>query len=103
MTFDRRIAFVLVATFALLSAAAAQQTAPSCPDIGELDVEALLLPPPCDSCAITQAELAELRSLQRARTPAMIAHARADYRVRLGPNGSARSSGVRPKTWMAGT
>lgn len=79
MPFDRRFAFVLVATFALLSAAAAQQTAPSCPDIGELDVHALLLPPPCDSCVITQAELAELQSLQRARTPAMIAHARADY------------------------
>jgi acid phosphatase (class A) len=79
MTFDRRFACVVVATCALLRAAAAQEPAPFCPDIGELDVQALLLPPPCDSCAITQAELAELQSLQSTRTPEMTEHARADY------------------------
>jgi len=79
MTFDRRVALAIVAMFGLMRAAVAQEITPSCPNIGELDVQALLLPPPCDSCAITKAELAELQSLQSARTPEMTEHARADY------------------------
>jgi acid phosphatase (class A) len=79
MTFERRIAFVIVATFGLMRAAVAQETTPSCPDIGNLDIQALLLPPPCDTCVITKAELAELQNLQSARTPEMTEHASADY------------------------
>jgi acid phosphatase (class A) len=79
MRFDRRIAFVIVATFGLMSAAVAEEASPACPDIGVLDIHALLLPPPCDTCAITKAELAELQNLQSARTPDMTEHASADY------------------------
>jgi acid phosphatase (class A) len=80
MTSGRGIAFVIVATLSLIRAAVAQETAFSCPDIADLHVQALLLPPPCDTCAITMAELAELQGLQSARTPEMTEHASADYK-----------------------
>ena len=44
-----------------------------------LSIPALLLPPPCDDCAETRAELAELLELQRSRSDALALHARNDY------------------------
>jgi acid phosphatase (class A) len=38
-----------------------------------------LLPPSCDGCAITKAELAELQALQQSRTADMVKHASDDY------------------------
>lgn len=43
----------------------------------------LLSPPPCDSCAETQNELAELRVLQRTRTDAEAKHAMEDAEISL--------------------
>src|SRR5262249_54565118 len=43
----------------------------------------LLAPPPCDTCAETQNELAELRVLQRTRTDAEAKHAMADAQISL--------------------
>ena len=42
-------------------------------------ITALLLPPPCDDCRETNAELAELLDLQRSRSGALAMHARNDY------------------------
>jgi acid phosphatase (class A) len=44
-----------------------------------IDLSTVLLAPPCDTCAITRAELAELEVLQTARTPATVQHATDDY------------------------
>lgn len=55
------------------------QPAASCPNVEPVDLSTLLLPPPCDRCAITRAELAELQSLQKSRTPEMVKHASGDY------------------------
>lgn len=41
----------------------------------------LLSPPPCDSCAQTRVELEELRTLQRNRSDADVAHALQDYKI----------------------
>jgi membrane-associated phospholipid phosphatase len=65
-------------TSPLAVASAHAQPAP-CPKIDPIDLSTVLLPPPCDSCAITQAELAELQVLQTARTPATVQHAVGDY------------------------
>jgi acid phosphatase (class A) len=51
----------------------------SCPRIEPVDVASLLLPPPCDACDITKAELAELQALQKSRTPDTVKHASDDY------------------------
>jgi acid phosphatase (class A) len=53
---------------------------PACPTVEPLDLSSLLLPPPCDSCDITKAELAELQKLQASRTPDMVTHASDDYK-----------------------
>ncbi len=45
----------------------------------EWPVSALLLPPPCDSCKETKAELADLLELQKSRTREMAIHAQNDY------------------------
>jgi acid phosphatase (class A) len=50
-----------------------------CPKIEPIDLSTVLLAPPCDACAITRAELAELQVLQTARTPATVQHATDDY------------------------
>jgi acid phosphatase (class A) len=65
-----------VAGLAVCGCAHAQS---SCPRIESADVTSLLLPPPCDTCDITKAELAELQALQKSRTPDMVKHASADY------------------------
>jgi acid phosphatase (class A) len=52
---------------------------PPCPTIDPVDVTALLLPPSCDDCAITKAELAELQALQQSRTADVVKHASDDY------------------------
>jgi acid phosphatase (class A) len=49
----------------------------------DLPISALLLPPPCDKCAVTKAELDELREWQRSRTPELATHAQADYEKTL--------------------
>jgi len=54
------------------------QSAP-CPEVKPIDLSTVLLAPPCDTCAITRAELAELQVLQTARTPATVQHATDDY------------------------
>jgi acid phosphatase (class A) len=67
---------ILIASLFACGSVAAQ---PACPAVEPLDLSSVLLAPPCDSCTITKAELAELQALQASRTPEMAAHARADY------------------------
>ena len=69
-------ALVLIASLFASGSVIAQ---PACPAVEPPDLSSLLLAPPCDSCAITKAELAELQTLQASRTPDMVAHATADY------------------------
>jgi acid phosphatase (class A) len=69
-------ALVLVAS---LFASGSVDAQPACPNIEPVDLSSLLLTPPCNTCDITKAELAELQALQTSRTPEMVAHASADY------------------------
>jgi acid phosphatase (class A) len=71
-----RYALTLVGLLVSVPAVAQQA---SCPRIEPIDLSSLLLPPPCDSCEITKAELTELQALQKARTPEMARHASDDY------------------------
>ena len=69
----------MLAAVAGLVACAPAHAQSSCPRIQVVDVTSLLLPPPCDACVITKAELAELQALQKSRTPDMVKHASDDY------------------------
>jgi acid phosphatase (class A) len=76
---SRSIAVALaLLTGSLAATSVSAQPAP-CPKIEPIDLSAVLLAPPCNTCAITRAELAELRVLQTARTPATVQHATGDY------------------------
>ena len=69
----------MLAAVAGLVICASAHAQSSCPRIEPVDVTSLLLPPPCDACGITSAELAELQALQKSRTPDAIKHASDDY------------------------
>lgn len=76
---SRSIALALaLLTIPLAVSSVRAQTAP-CPQIQPIDLSTVLLPPLCDSCAVTLAELAELQVLQTVRTPATVQHATEDY------------------------
>lgn len=76
---DRRLLSMLALVASLLVSVSVHAQPPSCPKIEPVDLSSLLLTPPCDSCDITKAELAELQTLQKSRTPEMAEHASADY------------------------
>ena len=71
--------FAILAAVAGLVVCAPAHGQSSCPRIAPVDVTSLLLPPPCDACDITKAELAELQALQKSRTPDTVKHASDDY------------------------
>ena len=52
----------------------------ACPKLEPLPLSAMLLPPPCDECEETKAELAELMDLQKMRNPDRATHALGDQK-----------------------
>jgi acid phosphatase (class A) len=71
------LALVLLTNSPTIASAQAQPA--PCPKIEPIDLSTVLLAPPCDTCAITRAELAELQALQTVRTSATVQHATEDY------------------------
>lgn len=51
-----------------------------CPGKSDAPIVRLLQPPPCETCEETKAEMAELESLERARTPEQEKHVAADLK-----------------------
>jgi acid phosphatase (class A) len=76
---SRSMAFALALLTCPLAVASVRAQPAPCPKIEPIDLSTVLLAPPCDTCAITRAELAELQVLQTARTPATVQHASDDY------------------------
>jgi acid phosphatase (class A) len=76
---SRSMAFALALLTSPLAVASVRAQPAPCPKIEPIDLSTVLLAPPCDTCAITRAELAELQVLQTARTPATVQHASDDY------------------------
>ena len=68
----------------LFSCTPARAAEAPCPKLDRLPLVALLLPPPCDTCAETTAELAELLKLETSRTPDQAKHAGDDHKRSIG-------------------
>jgi acid phosphatase (class A) len=75
----RPIALALALLTSPLAVASVYAQPAPCPKIEPIDLSSVLLAPPCDTCAITLAGLAELQVLQTVRTPATVHHATGDY------------------------
>lgn len=83
----RRSPSLALALMAVLWAPlSARAEAPSCGSISDSRSNVfikLVMPPPCDDCEETKAELKELAQIQDARSPAEQDHARADITISL--------------------
>jgi acid phosphatase (class A) len=72
------LTLITVLIFAGLSAAAHAEGAKPFSDSKEIDLVAILPPPPANDATQTKAELGEILTLQVTRTPEMVARAQAD-------------------------
>ena len=83
----RRSPSLALALMAVLWAPlSARAEAPSCGSISDSRSNVfikLIMPPPCDDCEETKAELKELAQIQDARSPAEQDHAKADITISL--------------------
>lgn len=74
-----RMLVAAVLTLSLIVGPSPSAGAQSCPTPEPVPLSALLLPPPCDRCGETKAELHELQALERSRTPQVAKHAEDDH------------------------
>jgi acid phosphatase (class A) len=69
----------ILAIMLLFASAFACAAAQGCPSVEPTLALEVLLPPACDACDETRGELAELLTLQQARTSQQVEHAELDY------------------------
>jgi acid phosphatase (class A) len=74
------IPFIPLAALVWVASVPALAEEPLCPRVDAVPLMAMLLPPPCDACEETRAELAELFILQKTRSSDQANHASGDQK-----------------------